>query len=61
MVLARAVLVSLVNSGAQFGHLANDGGFEPWERPGDVGRVLAEWRELGRDPNMGDICWINRD
>jgi hypothetical protein len=35
-------------------------GFVPWNEQGEaaVARIDEEWRALGRDPNIPDICWF---
>lgn len=37
-----------------------DPGFEPWDLDASaaVERICDEWRALGRDPNIPDICWF---
>ena len=35
--------------------------FQPWndQNPRSVGaRIRREWRELGREPDIGDIVWL---
>lgn len=43
------------------GELASNGGFSAWKRQGQdaVERIDREWRRLGHDPNISDICWLN--
>ena len=45
----------------QAGALAGEGGFDAWElTPAEaLERIETEWIELGRDPNIPDICWFN--
>jgi hypothetical protein len=35
--------------------------FVPWQLtiPEALARIEREWRALGRDPSLGDICWFN--
>jgi len=42
------------------GALTRDGGFDAWElTPAEaLERIEREWIELGRDPNIPDICWF---
>jgi hypothetical protein len=42
------------------GFLTEGGGFAQWPiNPIDaVARIEREWRELGRDPNISEICWF---
>lgn len=37
-----------------------DGGFFPWEASTDqaLRRIEAAWRELGRSPDLGEVCWL---
>lgn len=37
-----------------------DGGFFPWEASIDqaLRRVEASWQELGRSPDLGEVCWL---
>ncbi len=37
-----------------------DNDFHEWELPLDelIGRIRREWKELGRDPNIGEIVWF---
>ena len=34
--------------------------FSPWAIPFEAAmeRVAREWRALGRNPNLGEICWL---
>jgi hypothetical protein len=36
------------------------GDFEPWGIPGHAAmeRIDVEWRALGKDPNIWEICWF---
>ncbi len=36
-------------------------GFSEWEEDAEaaVERIEREWRELGRDPNIPDVCWFS--
>ena len=45
----------------QAGPLYVKGGFDAWElTPAEaLERIEREWIELGRDPNIADICWFN--
>jgi hypothetical protein len=35
-------------------------GFQPWSLTlaEALARIEREWRDLGRDPSLGDICWF---
>ena len=37
-----------------------DGGFLAWEVPPEeaVARIERSWEQLGRLPNIGDVCWL---
>lgn len=37
-----------------------DEGFVPWELPAHeaLTRVEHKWRELGRFPDLGEVCWL---
>ncbi|MFP4513022.1 MAG: hypothetical protein ACLFRV_08770 [Acidimicrobiales bacterium] len=37
-----------------------DGGFFPWDADTDqaLRRVEASWRDLGRFPDLGEVCWL---
>ena len=54
------VLTNLTDSGAILGDLLEDGAFVP--RSGNasdlIAELLASWRDLGRDPNMGELGWL---
>ncbi|MCP2273717.1 hypothetical protein LV75_006248 [Actinokineospora diospyrosa] len=60
--VARPILVALTGSGVVLGDLNGDTGtFLPWGNASTaVDTAMAMWRELGRDPNMGDIGWLAR-
>ncbi len=59
--IAAAVLEALLAGGAAIGSLdETTGTFAPWETHGAVESVMAAWRVLGRDPNIGEVAWIAR-
>jgi hypothetical protein len=59
--LARAVLLGLSRSAVRIGTLDEySGGFTSWPSAEGVERALREWRELGRDPQIGEIGWLVR-
>jgi len=37
-----------------------DGGFDSWSLNAEeaMERIETEWRALGRDPNIWDVCWF---
>ena len=53
---------ALLARGFQAVDLIEDGGCIAWpdQSPEAVlGRIRHEWEALGREPNLGDICWFN--
>lgn len=42
------------------GALIEGAGFRPWDSASAeaIDRIRASWDSLGRDPNIGEICWI---
>jgi len=42
------------------GTLTKDGGFAPWREQGRsaVMRIAKEWQDLGRDPDISELCWL---
>lgn len=62
MFYTAAIVHSLLEDGlVRAGVPTPDGGFEPWEEDPDaaVERILAEWRALGRRPNLWEIVWFD--
>ena len=56
-----AALTALLQDGVLIGDLdGNTGQFTPWSTDRPVAKVVADWRELGRDPNIGEIAWLAR-
>jgi len=43
----------------EVGDLSNDG-FHKWDLPIEacLSRVQREWNALGRNPSLGEICWL---
>lgn len=61
MLYTAGVIHSLLEEGlVRAGVPVSGGGFEPWEEDPDeaVERILAEWRELGRRPELWEIVWF---
>lgn len=56
--LAATVLARLLKAGARLGDDTDDG-FVEWENGADVLRAMRAWAALGRDPNMGEIAWLD--
>lgn len=55
-------LRALILSGVRVGKIDDDSGrFELWSDEGLAARVMAEIRNLGREPHMGDVGWLVRD
>ena len=46
----------------ELGFPTRDGRFVPWTNaPEDaLARIEGEWEALGRDPNIGEIVWLNK-
>ena len=58
--MAEVILRELTDSGVVIGDLSGESGvFSPWVGP-VVERVMREWEQLGRDPNIGEIAWLSR-
>jgi hypothetical protein len=59
--LARAILGGLERSGLVVGDLDGYSGlFIPWSGDTGVDTAMQRWRDLGRDPNIGEIAWLMR-
>jgi hypothetical protein len=58
--LAEGVLRGLQPSGVSVGEIDDLGVFQEWERLSGVSEVMARWRKLGRDPNIGEVAWLVR-
>lgn len=58
--IAEAVLTAVLENGAILGHLnlQANAKFVPWPAEGAIARAVGAWRELGRDPNIGEIGWV---
>ncbi len=43
------------------GALQEKGGFRAWKLTAEesLARIDQEWRELGQDPNIGQVCWFS--
>lgn len=60
--VAQAVLVGLSYSAVRVGTLNEDSGmFTPWAAMDGVERAIRGWRELGRDPTIGEVAWLARE
>lgn len=59
--LGEAILRRVVGTAVQVGDLDGwSGEFHPWPADTAVDRVMARWRALGRDPQIGEIGWLYR-
>lgn len=58
--LAARVLRAVLQRGVSLGQFSPDGDFEVWPADGSVDRVLIDWSDLGRDPDIGEIAWLRR-
>jgi hypothetical protein len=59
--VAEIALTMLVRAGARLGDIdwqAEE--FRPWPASGAVSRAIDAWARLGREPNMGDIGWLDK-
>jgi len=60
-VVSEAILKDLLSRDVLLGDL--DGGtgeFLPWRLENPVGVAMHMWAELGRDPTIGEIAWLDR-
>ena len=56
------IIKGLLSHGLEAVDLTSDGGFKPWvemECGQVISRIEKEWNGLGREPNIGDICWFS--
>ena len=59
--IAEAVLEALLAADVAVGRLdETTGSFEPWDAPAALESIMSAWRELGRDPNIGEVAWLAR-
>lgn len=59
--VAEIALATLVEAGARLGDIDWQAGeFRPWPGGGAVDRAMEAWVRLGREPNMGDIGWLDK-
>ena len=57
--ISAAVLEALVGQDAALGTLDGATGFfYPWDADAAVAVAMSAWRDLGRDPNIGEIGWL---
>ncbi len=53
-----AVCDALLKQGLTFGQFDGEGVFHPWPSEGACDRIVAEWSDLGRDPDIGEVGWF---
>jgi hypothetical protein len=58
--LAAHVCRALQPYGVSMGQFTADGDFDEWPAESSVDRMLIEWCDLGRDPDIGEIAWLRR-
>lgn len=58
--LAAHVCRALQSHGASLGQFTAGGDFDVWPAESAVDRMLIEWCDLGRDPDIGEVAWLRR-
>jgi hypothetical protein len=58
--LAARVSRALLDRGISLGQFAEDGEFVVWPAVSATDRLLIEWSDLGRDPDIGEVAWFRR-
>lgn len=57
--IAAAVLQALLARDVAIGSLDETSGlFDPWPQRDAVESAMGAWRDLGRDPNIGEVAWL---
>lgn len=57
--VAASVMESLTGADVVLGDLDEESGvFLPWPTTAATARAMKLWRDLGRDPNMGEVAWL---
>ena len=61
--VANTILLLVSEGLAEVGELVPDGPtllFSAWDGDAEmiVDRVLRDWKQLGRDPGLGEVCWL---
>lgn len=57
--IAAAVLEALLNRDVAVGSLnETTGSFSPWAADDALDSIMSAWRDLGRDPNIGEVAWL---
>jgi len=58
--LAAHVCRALQPHGVSLGQFTTDGNFDEWPVESSVDRMLIEWCDLGRDPDIAEVAWLRR-
>lgn len=58
--LAAHVCRALQPHGVSLGQFTAGGDFNEWPVESSVDRMLIEWCDLGRDPDIGEVAWLRR-
>lgn len=58
--LAAHVCRALQTLGVSLGQFTAGGDFDEWPVESAVDRMLIEWCDLGRDPDIGEVTWLRR-
>jgi hypothetical protein len=57
--IAAGILRALLARNVAIGNLdETTGDFDPWPLRDAVECAMAAWRDLGRDPNIGEVAWL---
>lgn len=56
--IAARVCRALLQRGVSLGQFTADREFVAWSSEWAVDRVLIEWSDLGRDPDIGEVAWF---
>lgn len=59
--LVAHVCRALQSLGASLGQFTANGDFDEWPAEESVDRMLMEWSDLRRDPDIGEVAWIRRN
>ena len=58
--LAALVCRALQSQCVSLGQFTVGGDFDEWPVESAVDRMLIEWWDLGRDPDIGEVAWLRR-
>jgi hypothetical protein len=58
--LSLRAVAELINRGLMEPGDVDRSGFRSWGIPAAqaIARIQREWRALGRNPNLGEVCWL---